>query len=224
MIRHLTIPTLAAVLIAASFLLGGTVPPGRVALALCLNGVAASLFTDLGWRGVALYRAGHFEEAGETFKAAGPDFAFQLGNTKAQLKQYAAALESWDLASALRSDPDAEANFALVQAFYAGTRLDPDSIERWGEDREGPTEEADIARGAARAAGTGDNVTNTGATIGLPEVEGRKQAAVRKVFDDRFVVASARWLATLEDLPGKFLRARIAEEHKRRVKAGGSEW
>lgn len=218
--RHLVIPGLAAAMIAASVLLGGTAPLGRVALALGMNDTAASFFTDPGWRGVALYRANRFDEAIDAFTSAGPDFAYQLGNAEVKAKQYAAALESYDLALAHRYDPDAEANFALIRAFYAGTQLDPDSLERWGEDRDGTTEEAHIARGSARAAGTGDDVTNTGATIGLVEVESRKQASVRKVFDDRFVVAGPRWLATLEDVPGKFLRARISEEHKRRKKAG----
>ena len=34
------------------------------------------------------------------------------------------------------------------------------------------------------------------------------------------MVADERWLEQLSDVPGEFLAARIAQEHKRRVKLG----
>ena len=81
-------------------------------------------------------------------------------------------------------------------------------------------EESFVARGAARAAGQGDDVTNAASLIGLPELQSRGRLGVRKVFDDKFIEASPRWLATLEDVPGEFLAARIAAERKRRIAEG----
>ncbi|MDK3075316.1 hypothetical protein QO034_19740 [Sedimentitalea sp. JM2-8] len=211
---------LALALVAGSALIWGGAPFGRLALALGLPRIAVHLFSDPAWRGVSFYRAGAFEEAAAAFAEAGPAAAYNLGNAKAQQAAYAAALESYDLAMAYRDDPAAQANFDLVRSFYAGTRIDPGSIAFWGQDRIGETVEAEIGRGAGRAAGTGEDVTNTGATIGLTALQSREQSRVRKVFDDSFVVASPRWLVTLEDVPGAFLAARLNHEHKRRKKAG----
>ncbi len=221
---------LAVGMIGLSLAFGGLAPLGRVALALGMPETAVPLFADPEWRGVAQYRAGQFDGAADAFAKAGLRSAYNLGNAEVQRGAYAAGLEAYDLAIADGPDAEAEANFKLVLAFYGGTRIDADAIVKWGEDKEGPTVAADIAQGSARGAGTGDAVTNSGATVGLPAVESRDQLRVRKVFDDKFVVASPRWLATLEDVPGAFLRARILQEHKRRKKAGvgqpagESEW
>lgn len=201
-------------------LMGGAAPFGRVALTLGMPDIAMRMFTDPRWRGVALYRAGDFEEAVAVLATAGPEASYNLGNAQVGREKYAAALEAYDLALALREDARAQANFDLVRAFYGGTGIEAESIIKWGEDKEGPTTLAPVARGAARAAGTGDAVTNTGATLGLPELQSREQLGVRRVFDDKFIVASPRWLETLEDVPGAYLAARIAQEYKARKKAG----
>lgn len=212
---------LAALLIALALAMGGAAPFGRVALALGAPRLAAQLFADPGWRGAALYRAGAYDEAADAFAAGGPDAAYNLGDAEVRRGRYAAALEAFDLAMAHRPDPAAQVNFDLVLAFYAGTRLDAGSIARWGQKDDGASAAADVAKGSARASGEGDEVTNTGATVGLPELRrGVVRSATRKVFDDKFVTAGPRWLATLEDAPGAFLSARIAHERKRREKAG----
>ena len=201
-------------------LVGGTAPFGRAALTLGLPGLAAALTDDPGWRGAALYRAGDYAAAVEALREAGPDAQYNLGNAHAWAGHYAAALESYDLALARGYDPQAQANFDLLMAFYAGTAVDADSVYLF-EDREGVTAPAPIARGNARGAASGADVTNAGASLGLAEltVEGREQN-VRQVFDDRFTTANARWLATLDDVPGAYLAERIAHEHKRRRDTG----
>jgi Ca-activated chloride channel family protein len=211
---------LSLALVAGSALIWGGAPFGRLALALGQPRIAVHLFSDPAWRGVSFYRAGAFAEAAGAFAKAGPAAAYNLGNAQAQQAAYAAALESYDLAMAYREDPEAQANFDLVRSFYTGTRIDPDSIAFWGKERIGETVEAEIGRGAGRAAGTGEGVTNTGATVGLPALQSRDQIGVRKVFDDSFVLANPRWLVTLEDVPGAFLAARLSHEYKRRKKAG----
>ncbi|MFD1156277.1 tetratricopeptide repeat protein [Roseovarius aestuarii] len=202
-----------------ALLIGGTDPFGRVVLSLGMPQTAAALLQTPDWQGVALYRAGNYTAAAEAFDSAGPAALYNRGNALAQAGQYAAALEAYDLALAIREDPQARANFDLLRAFYAGTALEADTVFL-SEKREGETVRAPVARGDARAAGTGDEVTNTGATLALPSLQSDEQLGVRRVFDDVFIVANDRWLKTLEDVPGAFLAARIAHEHKARRKAG----
>ncbi|PUB19430.1 tetratricopeptide repeat protein [Yoonia sediminilitoris] len=209
----------AVVLLGLAMALGGTAPFGRLALALGMPRLAAHIFTDAQWRGVAYYRAGQFEDATAILTAAGPQGLYNLGNTFVQQGNYAAALEAYDLALAGQEDSKARANFDLVRAFYAGTAIDAGSVFAFG-DKEGPTAAAPIARGDARGAGSGDSVTNSGGALALAELETSGGAHVRRVFDDTFIAANARWLATLEDVPGAFLSARISHEHKRRRKDG----
>lgn len=204
----------------AALLGGGTAPFGRLALALGLPGVAAPLFDDPRWRGVAEYRAGRFQAAADRFEASRD--RFNLGNARAREGRYAAALEAWDGAR-LRGDDLAAANFDLMAAYYAGLALDPEAPIAWFTEKDGgddPAVPSFVAQGNARAASTGDGTTNTGALIGLPELVSTEQERVRRIFDDRFMVANERWLATLEDVPGAYLAARIAHERKRRRDLG----
>ena len=208
---------LAALATALAPILGGMAPFGRILLALGLPSLAAPAFDDAGWRGVALYRAGDMDGAAEAFGQAGA--RFNLGNALAHGGAYAAALEAYDLAM-ITGDEDAKANYDLVAAFYAGTVIAPEALSLFAEREDGPTAEGPIARGNARAAGTGDEVTNTNTMMGLAKVENRGQRRVRRVFDDKFMIANDRWLAQLSDVPGEYLAARIAHEHKRRVRLG----
>lgn len=203
-----------------AIVLGGWAPFGRTALALSAPRLAASLFEDPAWQGVAYYRAADYDAAALALQDAGPSSLFNLGNAQAQRGAYAAALEAFDLSLARGADPQARANFDLLRAYYAGTGIEIDGFFLINK-REGDTAPAPIARGNARGAGSGDAVTNTGATLGLAELttEGREQR-VRHVFDDRFVVANDRWLATLEDVPGAFLNERIKHEFRRRRDSG----
>ena len=212
-----------AILAAGAFLLalllGGAAPFGRLALALHLPGVAAPLFSDPGWRGVARYRAGDMTGAARDFAAAGA--TFNLGNAEARQGRYAAALEAYDRART-GGDAAAQANFDLVMALYAGSAIDAASIALFPERDEGPEAASFVARGDARASGTGDEVTNSDPMPGLAELESRGRLGVRRVFDDSFVLADERWLTQLPDVPGGFLAARIAHERKRRA-SGESE-
>lgn len=200
---------------------GGTAPFGRLALALGLPGLAATLLPDPGWKGTALAHAGRLPEAAEAFRQSGPPGHFNRGVVLAQDGQYAAALEAFDMAAALNpSDAAAQANFELLAAAYAGLAIDPDSVARWRANREGPRMAAPTGEGSGRAAGTGDEVTNSGANMGLPLIYSDTEGSARKVFDEKHVVANARWLDTLQDVPGAYLGVRIAAERKRREELG----
>lgn len=208
---------IAAAALVAAMALGGGAPFGRVLLAMGLPGLAAPLFPDPEWRGVALYRGGDFDGAAAAFETAGA--FYNRGNAEAHRGRHAAALEAFDLADA-RGDPDARANFDVVAAYYAGLGIDPEALGLFPERKEGPEEESFIARGDARAAGTGSEVTNSNTMLGLAELDSRGRLGVRRVFDDQFMIADERWLEQLGDVPGEYLAARISAEYKRRQKLG----
>lgn len=195
----------------------GTAPFGRVALALGLYPLAANLFSDPNWQGVAFYRAGAFDKAADAFKRAGNHY--NLGNAEARNGQVAAALEAYDQAI-VKGNADAQANFDVLAAYYAGQQIDPDALGLFPERKSGPKADSFVARGNARAAGTGSEVTNSNTMLGLAELDSRGRLGVRRIFDDKFMVADQRWLNQLADVPGEFMAARIAQEHKRRVKLG----
>ena len=208
-----------AVALGLALVLGGTAPLGRTFLALGLPSLAAPFFTDPAWRGVAEYRAGRMDQAADDFTEARA--TFNLGNAEAHRGGLAAALEAFDAAGS-GGDDDAAANFDVVAAFYAGLGIDPEALGLFPERKDGPTAESFVARGDARAAGTGSEVTNTNTMLGLAALDSRGRLGVRQVFDDKFLVADDRWLEQLSDVPGEFLAARISHEYKRRQKLGVS--
>ena len=213
--RGLICITIVALALAA--LLGGAAPFGRVLLAVGAPGWAAEVFDDPEWQGVAFYRAGNFDAAASAFDVAGA--RFNLGNAEVQRQNYAAALEAYDVAI-VQGDADAQANFDAVAAFYAALGVDPEALGLFPDRKTGPTEDSFVARGNARATGTGSEVNNTNTMMGLAELDSRGRLGVRRIFDDKFMVADERWLEQLSDVPGEFMAARIAQEHKRRAKLG----
>lgn len=208
----------AAVALALALILGGAAPFGRVLMAAGAPGVAAHLFESPRWRGVAAYRAGDFDAAAAAFAKAGD--SFNLGNAHVQAGRYAAALEAYDLAIIRAGDRQARANFDVVTAFYAALGIDPEALGLFGERRDGAEADSFIARGNARAAGSGSEVTNVNTMLGLAELHSRGEQRVRHIFDDKFMIANDRWLEQLDDVPGAFMAARIAQEYKRRQKLG----
>ena len=212
----------ALCLAVAALIAGGSAAPiGRVLLWGGLPRLAEPLLRDPAWRGVASYRAGRSARAAEAFEAAGT--WLNVGNARVLEGEYAAALEAYDRAR-LAGDDRADANFDLVAAYYASLMIDPDAAVSWFAtlEREGATVAAQTGQGSGRAASDGAAATNTGALVGLPEVVGRNlvQEGVRKVFDETFMMANERWLATLPDVPGAYLAERIAHERKRRAELG----
>jgi len=208
---------LAVLAIGFAVALGGGGPFGRVLLSLGMPKLATVFLSTPEWRGVALYRAGSFEAAASVFaEAKNP---YNLGNAYVHSGNYAAALEAYDLAID-QGHPSAQANFDAVAAFYSGLGIDPDALGLLPERKEGPSADSFIARGDARAAGTGSDVTNTNTMLGLVELDSRGRLGIRRIFDDKFIVASDRWLEQLQDVPGEFMAARIRHEYKRRVKLG----
>lgn len=76
---------------------------GRVLMSEGRPTEAAEAFRDPFWRGVALFRAGQFKEAGQAFAARDTaESAFNQGNALVMLGQYDDALKRYDRAIALR--------------------------------------------------------------------------------------------------------------------------
>jgi Ca-activated chloride channel homolog len=214
-------PVLILGLLLVAYSLGGTAPFGRLALSLGLPGLAVPMLETPEWRGYALYRSGDFEASAKAFTDAGAESSYNLGNAQAKAGEYAAAMEAYDIALAQNpDDAEARANFELVKSFYAGTELDPGSFLPTEEKDSDVTAKAETGQGQARAQGTGSQANNFGTNPAIPLILSDEQQQVSRVFDAQFVEATDRWLATLEDEPGLYLAARIAEEHKARVSAG----
>lgn len=221
MSRNLILLIITTAALSLALLTGGKSSFGRVSLALGMPTVANLFFKKPEWRGIALSRLGKFDEAANAFDAVGVKAAYNSGTAYALAGAYPEALEALDRYLVVFPD-DAEAiqNFDLIRLYYAGTRIDIDAIGAFGKDREGPEIQAPIARGNARASGTGSESTNSGPTVGLADVTSRGRVGVRKIFDDHFVEADQRWLNSLADVPGEYLQEIIKHEHKRRLASG----
>jgi len=213
--RWLALIAVSGLLLAIA--LGGAAPFGRLAFAWRAPSLAAQFFSEPGWRGAAQFRAGDYDEAAKSFAEA-RDF-YNLGTSETYAGNYAAALEAFDIGIG-RGDPGSQANFDVVVAFYAGLGIDPEALALFSKRGEGAEADSHIARGDARAAGSGSEVTNANTMLGLAELDSRGKLGVRRIFDDAYMVADERWLAHLQDVPGAFMAARILEEHKRRVRLG----
>lgn len=206
--------------LAVAVLFGGAAPFARIALSLGLPSFAGQIFTQNEWQGIAAYQSGAHENAAELF-AQSDTGHFNAGVALARAGKFAASLEAFDRARAAYPEDDkAEANFDLIASIYAGLEVDPDAFVHWSSRKEGAEKEAPVGLGTGRAASTGDETTNSGANMGLPELISVRERSVRKVFDDRFMLANDRWLKTLADVPGEYLATRIFEEHKRRKALG----
>ena len=195
----------------------GTDPFGRVLTSIRMPSAAVHLLETSQARGEALYLAGDYGHAMVEFEASGDDY--NLGLSAARSGDYATALVAWERVLAKDpSDAQTKANHALVAGLLAGTQFDP--VAGAEERKDGPEMRAEIGQGKARASSTGDGVNNKKAGFWMPEVTSEGLRRVPKIFDAQFVAANERWLATMEDQPGRYLRARLKAEQKARIVAG----
>jgi len=135
---------------------------GRLAYERGDDAAAAELFTDPGWRGVALYRAGRYDEALTSFaRVDSPESDFDQGNALAHLGKLDAAAERYRAALARRPDwPEAQANLALVENLSAQKKKDdeqeaeepsekPDQVQFDEQGKKGKRGQVDAAAQAA---------------------------------------------------------------------------
>ncbi len=193
-------------------------PLGRVMLEAGWPRTAASLLSDPSERGAAFYRAGDYIAAQQAFADA--DEPYNGGLAAAQAGEYATALVAWERVLSLNPDDhEALANHKLITSLLAGIEFQAtDPPEE--TDRSGEATEAAPGQGKARAASTGDDANSQKTGFWMPEITGEGLRRVPQIFDAQFIAANERWLATLQDQPGLYLRARLAAEQKAREASG----
>jgi Ca-activated chloride channel family protein len=210
---------LAVLAVLGGSMLGGWDAAGRLALRAQMPEFAGLLFTDTHWRGVAAYRAGDFDRAATSFEESGDTFA--LGNAHAYAYRYALALIAYD--AALARDPDDGAalrNAELVAELYGGTEINGVPLRFALPERDGETVAAPEGQGGARAQGTGDEASNAGTSFETPQLESSGLRRVPRMFDDKYIAASERWMNGMPDEPAIYLKARLRAERKRREALG----
>ncbi len=93
---------------------------GRWMMSVGMPGLAAGVFSDPSWKGVALYEAGRYGDAATLFRNGGRRSAYNLGNALARMGDYAAAVEAYDFALQFNPrDADAQANRSLIARMLA---------------------------------------------------------------------------------------------------------
>ncbi|MEJ1162013.1 tetratricopeptide repeat protein [Prosthecomicrobium sp. N25] len=102
--------------------------------------------------------------------------------------------------------------------------------------RKGAAEQATTESGEGQARGSATDSEGAGRSGGAAalakafEQAAIRQALVNKPFDNKSIVASRQWLATLPDDPGRFLKLRLQVEREQRaekglaVPPGGDPW
>ncbi|MFK7944673.1 MAG: hypothetical protein AB8B85_17440 [Paracoccaceae bacterium] len=205
-------------LLALALALGGTSPIGRVLAQAGMPILAVPLLANPSERGAALHHAGHHAKAADAFAAA--QEPYNEGLAAAWSGNYARALAAFDRVLAANPlDREARANHALIAELFASNEFQAvareDPTKRPGDDVL-----ASPGQGKARAAGQGDEANAPKTGFWMPEVTGQGLRRVPQIFDAQFIAANGRWLTTLEDQPGAYLRARLAAEQKERTVAG----
>ena len=216
--RRITLLLLALLALVGAFALGGADTFARAALWAGAPELAERLATDPMLRGISLYRRGDYNEAEESFRQAGSPAAFNRGAALARAGRYREAIAIYR-AVILRDPGDEQARFnlALVLALYeapVGAPLPGDEAGGDGSAPTGSTPSTSQVAGGGRGESGGNVVERFDRQTALA------QRRVRRGHDGRRVVANQRWLATLPDQPGLYLKANIAAEHARRVERG----
>jgi len=187
--------------LAAAAALDGLAPIGRLALSLGHPALAATLFDDPLWKGVALYRDKRYDAALVVLRKAGPEHYPHSGNALARVGRYKEAVEFYE-AHLYRfpHDEAVRANLDLVSAL--GAIRNTSHVVGGGF--------PDSAAGGAEAASSDD----------FAAAMARWRDGGNPNFTNQVVIASREWLATLTDDPGRYLALRFAAEHERRLRLG----
>lgn len=147
---------------------------------------AAQAFRDPPWRGVALFRAGEFKDAAQSFAARDTaEGAFDQGNALVMLGQYDDAVKRYDRALALRPDWQA----ALTNREIARIRGERKKLQG-GETGNTDNKPDEIVFDKTKKGGEDSTV------------EGEKPMSDEAV--------RALWLKRVQTKPADFLRAKFA--------------
>ena len=183
--------------LATAFTAQGTAPFGRLLLAMGSPSTALRLFDAPAWRGLALYRAGRYQEAAAEFRTAGLAFAFNRGGALARAGHYREAFALFQAVLATHPyDEDAATNRALMlrlirrRGNLAGGGSDEGGAAMSEKDRQagdGEDQATDISsRGEGMAGGReaglrgktagGSKVARTGEREQASDTDGRGKA------------------------------------------------
>lgn len=160
--------------------------------------LAAEEFHSLSWKGVSLYRGGHFEEAANAFSGMdSPEGAFNHGNSLLMLGKYDDAIERYERALTLKPDwPPAVTNLAIAK-----TRAK--SLEKKGGEMTGGKLGADEYVFSNNPSKNGGEETVAGA-----EANEAEQRAI--------------WLRQVQTKPADFLRTKFAYQYQMKDSQGGT--
>ena len=165
---------------------------------------AAETFADPMWRGVALYRAGEFEQSASVFgRIQGPEAAFNRGNALIFLGSYDEAIISFECALDQREGwQQAEENLALAQARQAA--LAPPDSDEGGTGGMLPADEIVFDDTGRVNKSSAEEIVDGGG--GMTDQEMR-----------------AVWLRRVQNDPATFLRARFSYQLARDQSAESSD-
>ncbi|TNM64771.1 VWA domain-containing protein [Aliirhizobium smilacinae] len=108
---------------------------GRLAFDRGDYATASTLFRDRMWKGIALYRAGNFKAASESFGAVeAPEARFDQGNALLRLGDFENAVAAYRVATSQRTDwPEAQANLAIAERLLKMQQDDEDQPQEPNE-------------------------------------------------------------------------------------------
>ncbi|MBX2854091.1 MAG: hypothetical protein KTR21_03835 [Rhodobacteraceae bacterium] len=216
--RRLSLLLLTSLALGGAFALGGSDTFARAALWAGAPQLAERLAASPMLRGLSLYQRGRYNDAEEAFRQAGAPAAFNRGAALARAGRYRESIAVYR-AVILRDPGDEQARFNLdvVLALYeapVGSPLPGDKVGGDGSAPVGSTPSLTQVAGGGRGESGGNVVARADRQTAL------SRRHVRRGHDGRRIVANERWLATLQDQPGLYLKANIAAEHARRVERG----
>lgn len=199
---------------------------GRMLLAAGFPGAAAAVMSDPAWKGMAYYSEHKWADAAEAFRQSrSPGSNYNLGNALAQEGQYAAAIDAYVIAVAWNpEDVDASTNRHIVEVLMRSENGKPE-VSGQGASAGLIPKEASVDSSAA--GGKGNSGGGAGSLGGGGNAKPSRQMTLYEngaLVGPKAHAGSAnpdlRWLETLPDKAGTFLKLQIAFEHGRRVETG----
>ena len=194
---------------------------------------AAELFEDLDWRNAARYRSQDYHGAAEGWSGAKtPTDHYNLGNARAQLGEYQAAIAAYDQALSKAPDhEDAAFNKALMEQLLeqqAGQAAQSGSQPSPGENGEQPPQpDGQGADGPQQSEAGSDpsEAENNQATSQQEEANEGEPLSNTETADaeggrDEQQEALEQWLRRVPDDPGGLLRRKFQYETNQRLRQG----
>lgn len=201
---------------------------GRLLLSAGFPGAAAAIMSDPAWKGVAYYSEHRWADAAEAFRQShSPGSNYNLGNALAQAGQYSAAIDAYVAAVAWEPENvDARTNRHIIEVLMRSDSGKPE-VSGQGASAGLIPKEASVDSSAA-AAGKNNSGGGVGSLGGGGDAKPSRQMTLYEngaLVGPKAKASSTnpdlRWLETLPDKAGTFLKLQIAYEHDRRVETGG---